>query len=48
VLEYYSGSAKEEAEDAYDMRKALTRDPERQSMIPLKDPIAPWDLESTM
>jgi hypothetical protein len=48
VLEYYSGGADEEAEDAYDMRKALSADTTRQSMIPLPEPITPWEIESTM
>jgi N-terminal acetyltransferase B complex catalytic subunit len=40
VLGYYSGE-----EDAWDMRKALPRDKDKKSMIPLKDPIHPEDLE---
>ena len=48
VLEYYSGSSTEAAEDAFDMRKALTKDPEKKSMVPLKEPITPYELESTM
>jgi N-terminal acetyltransferase B complex catalytic subunit len=39
VLDYYSGE-----EDALDMRKALRRDPERKSMVPLKRPVHPWEL----
>jgi len=42
VLDYYSG---QDEEDAFDMRKALSRDPTKRSMIPLKDPIRPDDLE---
>ncbi|XP_062523482.1 N-alpha-acetyltransferase 20-like [Corticium candelabrum] len=42
VLEYYSGT---KSEDAYDMRKALSRDVERKSVIPLKEPISPDELE---
>ena len=40
VLDYYSGE-----EDALDMRKALPRDSLKKSMIPLKDPITPDELE---
>ena len=40
VLEYYAGE-----EDALDMRKALPRDPEKKSMVPLKHPITPSELE---
>lgn len=40
VLEYYSGE-----EDAFDMRKALSRDKLKESVIPLKHPIRPEDLE---
>ncbi|XP_074659328.1 N-alpha-acetyltransferase 20-like [Tubulanus polymorphus] len=42
VLEYYSG---EVDEDAYDMRKALSRDVEKKSMIPLRHPVRPSDLD---
>eukprot|EP01116_Phalansterium_solitarium_P018763 TRINITY_DN5088_c0_g1_i1.p1 TRINITY_DN5088_c0_g1~~TRINITY_DN5088_c0_g1_i1.p1 ORF type:complete len:174 (-),score=61.00 TRINITY_DN5088_c0_g1_i1:140-661(-) len=42
VLEYYSGDP---AEDAYDMRKALSRDPEKRSMIPLPHPVRPEDVD---
>jgi len=35
VIDYYSGSANTEPEDAFDMHKALTRDTKRKSMIPL-------------
>ena len=40
VLGYYSGE-----EDALDMRKALKRDTERTSVIPLTHPITPEELE---
>ena len=40
VLGYYSGS-----EDAFDMRKALPRDTERKSVVPLPHPVLPEDLE---
>jgi N-terminal acetyltransferase B complex catalytic subunit len=40
VLGYYSGE-----EDAYDMRKALPRDPEGRSVIPLTHPVTPDQLE---
>jgi len=42
VLDYYSG---EPDEDAYDMRKALSRDVEKKSVIPLKNPVRPEDIE---
>lgn len=41
VLQYYSG----DSEDALDMRKALPRDVKKESIIPLKKPIRPEDLE---
>eukprot|EP00611_Tribonema_gayanum_P023346 TRINITY_DN488_c5_g2_i5.p1 TRINITY_DN488_c5_g2~~TRINITY_DN488_c5_g2_i5.p1 ORF type:complete len:174 (-),score=55.77 TRINITY_DN488_c5_g2_i5:618-1139(-) len=40
VIGYYSGE-----EDAYDMRKALPRDPDRRSMVPLGRKIMPEELE---
>lgn len=40
VLGYYSGE-----EDAYDMRKALSRDVSKRSVIPLTRPIYPEELE---
>ncbi|OIV91330.1 hypothetical protein TanjilG_01948 [Lupinus angustifolius] len=40
VLRYYSGE-----EDGLDMRKALSRDIEKKSVIPLKRPITPDELE---
>lgn len=42
VLGYYAG---DEPEDAFDMRKALPRDVERKSVIPLDHPVRPEDLE---
>lgn len=42
VLKYYSG---EVDEDAYDMRKALSHDPDKKSMIPLPRPVHIDDLE---
>lgn len=41
VLNYYSGE-----EDAFDMRKAMPRDVQKKSVIPLKRPVHPWELES--
>uniref|UniRef100_A0A061RAN0 N-terminal acetyltransferase B complex catalytic subunit n=1 Tax=Tetraselmis sp. GSL018 TaxID=582737 RepID=A0A061RAN0_9CHLO len=40
VLGYYSGE-----EDAYDMRKAMRRDVTKESVIPLKRPVHPSELE---
>ncbi|GFO16661.1 N-acetyltransferase [Plakobranchus ocellatus] len=42
VLEYYSGDVDE---DAYDMRKALSRDKEKKSVIPLPYPVRPDELD---
>ncbi|KAI9314693.1 acyl-CoA N-acyltransferase [Zopfochytrium polystomum] len=42
VLQYYSGN---ETEDAFDMRKALPRDVHKESIIPLKRPVRPEELE---
>ncbi|XP_059473918.1 N-alpha-acetyltransferase 20 [Neocloeon triangulifer] len=42
VLEYYSGDPDE---DAYDMRKALSRDVNKSSVIPLKHPVRPEDVD---
>ncbi|XP_046860014.1 N-alpha-acetyltransferase 20-like [Xenia sp. Carnegie-2017] len=42
VLGYYSGDPDE---DAFDMRKALSRDHEKKSIIPLKHPVRPEDVE---
>ena len=44
-LEYYSVSNGEPDEDAYDMRKALSRDTEKKSIIPLPHPVRPEDIE---
>ena len=40
VLEYYSGD-----EDAYDMRKSLSRDVYKKSMIPITQPVRPEDID---
>jgi len=40
VIKYYSGT-----EDAFDMRKAMPRDVQKKSIIPLKHPVTPDDLE---
>lgn len=42
VLGYYTGA---DPEDGYDMRKALPRDVDKKSIIPLKHPITPDQLE---
>ncbi|XP_026285256.1 N-alpha-acetyltransferase 20 [Frankliniella occidentalis] len=42
VLEYYSGDPDE---DAYDMRKACSRDVNKQSVIPLIHPVRPEDVD---
>ena len=42
VLQYYSG---EKDEDAYDMRKALARDVDKKSIIPLDHPVHIDELE---
>jgi N-terminal acetyltransferase B complex catalytic subunit len=42
VLGYYSG---DDAEDALDMRKALPRDKNKESIVPLDHPVRPEDLE---
>ncbi|TPX50333.1 hypothetical protein SeLEV6574_g00952 [Synchytrium endobioticum] len=42
VLGYYSGP---DGEDALDMRKALPRDVKKESIIPLKHPVTPDELE---
>jgi N-terminal acetyltransferase B complex catalytic subunit len=39
---YYHGDGDEGNEDAYDMRKALSRDPEKKSMVPLGRDIEPY------
>ncbi|XP_069090438.1 N-alpha-acetyltransferase 20 [Ambystoma mexicanum] len=45
VIEYYSASNGEPDEDAYDMRKALSRDTEKKSIVPLPHPVRPEDIE---
>ena len=40
VIGYYSGE-----EDAYDMRKPLSRDVDRKSCIPLPHPVHPDDID---
>lgn len=40
VIGYYSGE-----EDAYDMRKALSRDVDKKSIIPLDKPVYPDELD---
>ena len=40
VLGYYSGT-----EDALDLRKAMPRDVQRKSIVPLERPIHPHELE---
>ena len=40
IYGYYSGE-----EDAYDMRKALPRDKEGKSVVPLPHPVYPEDLD---
>jgi len=42
VLEYYSG---EIDEDAFDMRKALSRDVDKKSVVPLPHPVRPDELD---
>ncbi|KOC70570.1 N-alpha-acetyltransferase 20 [Habropoda laboriosa] len=42
VLEYYNGNPDE---DAFDMRKALSRDVKKKSMIPLTHPVRPEEIE---
>uniref|UniRef100_A0A914DWX2 N-alpha-acetyltransferase 20 n=1 Tax=Acrobeloides nanus TaxID=290746 RepID=A0A914DWX2_9BILA len=42
IIDYYSG---ENDEDAFDMRKALSRDVEKKSVIPLKHPVSCSELE---
>lgn len=39
VISYYSGGDGHPAEDAYDMRKALPRDVDKKSVIPLPHPV---------
>ena len=42
VLQYYSG---EQDEDAYDMRKALTMDVNKKSVVPLDSPVHMEELD---
>ena len=42
VLQYYSG---EKDEDAYDMRKALTMDVNKKSVVPLDSPVHMEELD---
>eukprot|EP00542_Grammatophora_oceanica_P014717 CAMPEP_0194028016 /NCGR_PEP_ID=MMETSP0009_2-20130614/2042_1 /TAXON_ID=210454 /ORGANISM="Grammatophora oceanica, Strain CCMP 410" /LENGTH=175 /DNA_ID=CAMNT_0038667247 /DNA_START=106 /DNA_END=630 /DNA_ORIENTATION=+ len=42
VLGYYTG---DDGEDAFDMRKSMSRDISKKSMVPLGRPIRPEDLE---
>ncbi|CAI2353727.1 unnamed protein product [Caenorhabditis sp. 36 PRJEB53466] len=42
IIDYYTG---ERDEDAYDMRKSLSRDPEKSAMIPLPHPVHSRDLD---
>ncbi|XP_043480982.1 N-alpha-acetyltransferase 20 [Leptopilina heterotoma] len=42
VLEYYSGDP---GEDAFDMRKALSKDTKKKSVIPLSHPVRPEDVD---
>uniref|UniRef100_A0A914X2C4 N-alpha-acetyltransferase 20 n=1 Tax=Plectus sambesii TaxID=2011161 RepID=A0A914X2C4_9BILA len=44
ILDYYSGA---QDEDAFDMRKALSRDVEQKSVIPLKQPVPCDDIDLT-
>ena len=39
VLAYYSGGADQDSEDSYDMRKAMPRDKDKTTVIPLDKPI---------
>lgn len=45
VLGYYGGGADKDNEDAYDMRKAMPRDKDKVTVIPLEKPIQPHELE---
>lgn len=45
VLKYYSGGADSDEEDAYDMRKAMSRDTGKVTVVPLEKPIQPHELE---
>lgn len=43
IINYYGGS-----EDAFDMRKSLSRDKDKRSMVPLPAPVRPEDTHITM
>ncbi|KXS18569.1 acyl-CoA N-acyltransferase [Gonapodya prolifera JEL478] len=45
VLGYYTGQGGEGDEDAFDMRKAMKRDVNKESVVPMKRAIQPWELE---
>ncbi|KAI3422027.1 N(alpha)-acetyltransferase 20, NatB catalytic subunit [Globodera pallida] len=45
ITEYYSGDGTLEDEDAFDMRKALPRDADKKSIIPLKHPVSCDEIE---
>ncbi|XP_028316814.1 N-alpha-acetyltransferase 20 [Gouania willdenowi] len=45
VIEYYSASNGEPDEDAYDMRKALSRDSKKKLIIPMPHPVRPEEIE---
>jgi N-terminal acetyltransferase B complex catalytic subunit len=44
VLSYYGGGGRDAEEDALDMRKALSRDPKGETVVPLPAPVRPQDL----
>ncbi|XP_003747157.1 N-alpha-acetyltransferase 20 [Galendromus occidentalis] len=46
VLGYYSSSGSDPDEDAFDMRKALSRDEDKVSVIPLTRPVRPEELDT--
>ena len=43
VLKYYAGGG--DSEDAFDMRKAMPRDKDKTTVVPLTHPIHPHELE---
>lgn len=45
VLGYYSGGADSDEEDAFDMRKAMPKDKDKVTVVPLEKPIQPHELE---
>jgi len=45
VIGYYSSSGSNPDEDAFDMRKALSRDVNKESVIPLTKPVRPENLD---